>query len=189
MRTHFRLQLQNAALLVIDMQKYFVDKASRAYVPSADTLTQKIKKLIDTFDKNNRPIIFTRHIDVEGSLMEKWWQENIKEDDPMSEIAHDLEANRGEVVIKHQYDAFLDTNLEMILDNKGVEQVVICGVLTNLCCETTARSAFMRGFEVYFTVDGTATYKKEMHKATLLNLSYGFAIPVTVSEVIKLLRL
>jgi bifunctional isochorismate lyase/aryl carrier protein len=187
MRNLFKLEPQKTALLVIDMQKYFVDKSSHAYVPSINKLMPKIKKLIDVFNKNVRPIIFTRHIDTEESMMRRWWQDNIKEDDPMSEIAHDLEANRGEVIIKHQYDAFLDTNLEKILEDKGIEQVVICGVLTNLCCETTARSAFMRGFEVYFVTDGTATYKQKMHDASLLNLSYGFAILLTVDTVIKLL--
>jgi bifunctional isochorismate lyase/aryl carrier protein len=181
----FKLEPQKAALLIIDMQKYFVDKESSAYVPSADTLVPKINKLIDVFSKHRRPIIFTRHIDTEESMMRRWWQDNIEEHDPMSEIISDFDTNHGMVLVKHQYDAFFDTELENYLRKKNVQQVVICGVLTNLCCETTARSAFMRRFEVYFVTDGTATYKKEMHEATLLNLSYGFAVPVTVDEVIK----
>ncbi|MGB9641195.1 MAG: isochorismatase family protein, partial [Anaerolineales bacterium] len=44
-----------------------------------------------------------------------------------------------------------------------------------LCCETTARSAFIRGFEPFFLVDGTATYNSYFHQATLLNLNHGFA--------------
>jgi len=63
--------------------------------------------------------------------------------------------------------------------------VVICGVMTHLCCETTARSAFMRGFEVFFTVDGTATYTEAFHRASLLNLSHGFAVPVLVENILE----
>jgi len=48
----------------------------------------------------------------------------------------------------------------------------------------TARSAFMRGFEVFFTIDGTATYNEGFHQATLLNLAHGFAKPVLVSELL-----
>jgi isochorismate hydrolase len=57
--------------------------------------------------------------------------------------------------------------------------------MTHLCCETTARSAFMRGFEVFFTIDGTATYNEEHHWAALLNLAHGFATPVLVDEVVS----
>jgi bifunctional isochorismate lyase / aryl carrier protein len=59
--------------------------------------------------------------------------------------------------------------------------------MTHLCCETTARSAFTHGFEVFFTIDGTATYNERFHIATLLNLSHGFALAVLVEEVIEML--
>lgn len=190
MKKGFLISKDKVALLVIDMQKYFCDRSSVSCVPKSDITINKIKNLINVFNENNRPIIFTRHIDSDdkNNMMLKWWRENIKEEDPMSGIIEDFDTGRGEVIVKHQYDAFLNTRLEKILKDKGVQQVVICGVLTNLCCETTARSAFMKGFEVYFTTDATATYKKEMHEATLLNLSYGFAIVVTVDNVIKALK-
>ena len=185
MRDSFKLNIQTAALLVIDMQKYFCDDDGGAYVPGADILKANIKKLIDMFVKVNQPIIFTRHIDEPGSLMEKWWSENLKADDPQSAITNAFDTNRGEVLVKHQYDAFLNTDLESRLKKKEIKQVIVCGVLTNLCCESTARSAFMRGFEVYFVSDATATYKKEMYEGTLVNLAYGFAILVRTDKVIS----
>jgi nicotinamidase-related amidase len=167
------------------MQRHFCDAEGRAYVPGANTLIKQIKKLIEVFAEHRRPIIFTRHIDEEGSLLARWWQDTIKEDEPMSEIIDELDVKQGMILVKHQYDAFLNTDLEKILKEKGVGQVVICGVLTNFCCETTARSAFMRGFEVYFSTDGTRTYSKKMHEATSLNLSYGFAMLLTVTDVLS----
>ena len=59
--------------------------------------------------------------------------------------------------------------------------------MTNLCCETTARDAFMRGFRVYFLLDGTATCTEEYHLATLKNLAYGFAYIVTCEEMLAFL--
>ena len=47
--------------------------------------------------------------------------------------------------------------------------------MTNLCCETTARDAFVQDFKVFFLTDGTATASAEMHRASLTNLAYGFA--------------
>lgn len=187
MKNSFVFRKDNAALLIIDMQKFFRDKESDAQVPGMNLLVPKIKELINLFSENNRPIIFTRHIDSdqEDNLMLRWWKEQIREDDPLSQIVDDFDTSGREVIVKHQYDAFLYTDLEKILKKKGIRQLVICGVLTNICCETTARSAFMRGFEVYFATDATATYKKDMHEAALLNLSYGFAILMTCAEIIK----
>ncbi len=188
MRTPFRLQPEKAALLVIDMQRHFCDARGKATVPRAGLLIKKIKELIDAFVQLQRPIIFTRHIDEEGSLLTRWWQDNLEEDDPMSEITDEFDVKKTMILVKHQYDAFLNTDLEKILREKGIGQVVICGVLTNLCCETTARSAFVRGFEVYFVIDGTRTYSKKMHDATSLNLSYGFATLLTVKDVLTSFR-
>jgi bifunctional isochorismate lyase/aryl carrier protein len=186
----FRIDPSSIALLVIDMQRHFCDRDSSFFVPRSDILAEKLKNLIDSFRACDRPVIFTRHIDSddEKNLMLRWWSEKIKEDDPMSEVVGVLDATKGTTIIKHQYDGFLNTDLEKILRSKGVRQVVICGVLTNLCCETTARSAFMRGFEVYFVEDGTATFSKEMHEAALLNLSYGFAILTKIDDVMKALE-
>jgi len=68
------------------------------------------------------------------------------------------------------YDAFHDTNLCELLSCAGVSTVLIGGVLTNLCCETTARSAFVRDFNVLFLTDGTAARHSYMHDATLINI-------------------
>lgn len=190
MRKNFKIDSNEIALLVIDMQRHFCDKASSFFVPGSDALGVRLKALVDVFSINKLPVIFTRHIDSdeEGNLMLRWWSEKIKEEDPMSEIIGVLEPSRGTTIVKHQYDGFLNTGLQEILKKAGVHQVVVCGVLTNLCCETTARSAFMRGFEVYFLKDGTATFSKEMHEAALLNLSYGFAIVTTIKDVIRTVR-
>jgi len=65
--------------------------------------------------------------------------------------------------------------LEERLVEMGVEEVIVAGVMTNLCCETTAREAFVRGFRVFFSADATATSSVDLHDATLNNLAYGFA--------------
>jgi len=190
MRENFKIQKDKVALLIIDMQRHFCDPKSSFFVPGSDALAEKLKILVDSFSRNSLPIIFTRHIDSEeeDNLMLRWWSEQIRKEDPMSEVMGILEPGKGTTVIKHQYDGFLNTDLQEILHTKGVRQVVICGVLTNLCCETTARSAFMRGFEVFFVKDGTATFKQAMHEASLLNLSYGFAVLTTIQDVVKALN-
>ena len=179
-----------SALLILDMQKYFLEDSSHAYVPSAQAIIPGIGELIKEYTMRSLPVILTRHLNSirNARLMARWWKDLIHEENPLSEIIKELRASNGIVLKKSQYDAFYDTSLEDILKRKGVKQVVICGVMTHLCCETTARSAFMRGFEVFFTVDGTATYNENFHLATLLNLSHGFATPMLVNELLLSLR-
>lgn len=176
---HF--QMDRAALLVLDMQDYFLDESSHAFIPSASAIVPNIWSLITSFHEAMLPVIFTRHIDDGSGMMPRWWRDTIRIDSPSSAITA-FDSSRGTLVQKTQYDAFYNTELESILRGREVEQVVITGVMTHLCCETTARSAFVRGFEVFFCIDGTATYTEEVHLASLLNLSHGFAIPVLCSE-------
>jgi isochorismate hydrolase len=60
--------------------------------------------------------------------------------------------------------------------------------MTNLCCETTARDAFMKDYRVFFLIDGTATRRSELHLATLKNLGFGFAYLLTCDELIQKLK-
>jgi bifunctional isochorismate lyase/aryl carrier protein len=179
------LKTGHAALLILDMQRFFLDEISHAHIPSASAIVQKVKNLMNVFLKNKLPVILTRHLNTEkdANLMGKWWKDLITEENPLSEIIPELEYSNAIVIKKTQYDAFYRTPLENLLKKKEITQIVITGVMTHICCETTSRSAFVRGFEVFFTIDGTATYDKDFHRATLLNLSHGFAVPVLCEEI------
>jgi len=174
-----------SALLVLDMQIYFFDSDSHAFIPSAAAITPEIRALIETYKQNNLPVIFTRHINTpdNAGMMAKWWRDLILADNPHSEIIPELDTAKAIVIVKSQYDAFYGTALKEMLDSNQVEQLVICGVMTHLCCESTARAAFTRGYEVFFTIDGTATYNEEHQRATLLNLSHGFATLVLAKDI------
>jgi len=176
---------ERAALLVLDMQEYFLHEGSHAFIPSAPAILPNLQRLISDFNAHNRPVIFTRHVntDEDAHMMSRWWRDLIRADSPDSAISASLDISKGIVIQKAQYDAFYNTPLEETLRGRGVEQVIVTGVMTHLCCETTARSAFVRGFEVFFCADGTATYTKELHRSTLLNLSHGVAIPTVCAEI------
>jgi len=175
-----------AALLILDMQDYFLKETSRAFVPAAAAIVPGIKRLIGAFARRRRPVFLTRHIntDENAKLMARWWRQVIRRDDPLSRISEELDVSAGTIVEKSQYDAFYETSFENVLKQNRVTQLVIAGVMTNLCCETTARSAFVRGFDVFFLVDGTAAYNEHYHMATLTNLSFGVAEVMSVSEIL-----
>jgi bifunctional isochorismate lyase/aryl carrier protein len=180
-------QPEKAALLVLDMQRYFLDFDSHAFVPSAPATIPGINKLINAFVKAERPVVATRQINTfeNAGMMSKWWRGLISSQSAHNQYIQALSIENTIQLEKTQYDAFLHTSLEETLHARQIEQVVITGVMTHLCCETTARSAFMRGFEIFFTVDGTATYNEELHRASLLTLSHGFAVPVLIEELVQ----
>ncbi len=176
----------HAALLVLDMQNYFLQESSHAFIPSAPAILPNIQALVNVFASHMRPIVFTRHANTKenAGMMAIWWKDLIRSGSAESKIIAALDASNGAVLSKTQYDAFFDTLLEDMLRAEHISQVVVTGVMTNLCCETTARSAFGRGFDVLFTIDGTATYSEAFHRATLLNLAHGFTLPVPVKEIL-----
>lgn len=183
--SNIRLDTGRMALLVLDLQDYFLTEDSHAYIPAAPAIIPGVQMLIEAFKMLGRPIVFTRHVNTsaDAGMMSVWWNDLIQPESPLSQISASLDTIGCHVIEKHQYDAFHGTDLESYL--LGVEQVVITGVMTHLCCETTARAAFMHGFRVLFAVDGTATYSIDFHRASLRNLSHGFAVPMLVDEILE----
>jgi nicotinamidase-related amidase len=178
---------QTIALLVIDMQQYFCDPSSHAYFTDATKILPSIQRLITSFRQHTRPVLFTRYAllrtEPPGS-MGRWWRDILYDDNPLSALIDAFHPLPQEPVIrKTQYSAFFETKLDQILQKNQVTTVVITGVLTHLCCETTARDAFMRNYDVFFVTDATASDTKTLHTASLKTLSDGFATLTTTDEV------
>jgi ureidoacrylate peracid hydrolase len=88
------------------------------------------------------------------------------------------------VVTKHRYDAFHGTDLDLILRSKGVRTVVLTGVSTHVCVETTARTAFVRDYYTVVVADGCAAYSVQEHEASLKVIDRFFA-EVAVMDAIR----
>ena len=66
-----------------------------------------------------------------------------------------------------------------------VEDIVISGIMTNICCESTARDAYYRDYRVFFPADATGSINEDMHVASLLNLAFGFAHITTTGDIAR----
>ena len=100
---------------------------------------------------------------------------------------HMLQPREGKLeykIVKHKYDAFFETDLDAILRYCQVDTVIITGTATNACCESTARSAFMRDYQVVFPSDLNATFDEAMHQATLKNIDLLFGRVVSSDELL-----
>ena len=87
------------------------------------------------------------------------------------------------IVLKHRYSGFVDTNLELILRSRGIKTLVVTGVATNVCVESTARDAYMRDYYVVLVDDCSATYDPAKHAATLANIADHFGVVVRSDEI------
>ena len=92
------------------------------------------------------------------------------------QIVKELAPAPGEIVIKkRRFSAFYQTDLEIILRNirgtiRPVDTIIICGTVSNICCESTARDAFFRDYKVVFGTDICSANTPEAHAATLSNM-------------------
>lgn len=177
------------ALVVCDMQNYFYDEDSHAFVPSIKHIVVPLKKTVEIFLVNRLPVIFTRHIDSDDTSMSVWWRDRIADDRRAGLIADfDNYLDQSYTIQKDTYDSFFRTPLEEILNKNSSRSLFVCGVMTHLCCETTVRSAFVRGYDVALIADCTATYNFEFHRSSLLNISHGFGYLPLHKEVLECLK-
>jgi len=179
------LKPHQAALLVIDLQNYF----SRIIQP----VLGNILRVIQSCRQKGIPILFTQHghthPESDGGELIGWWGEVIVSGTKDWRLIPEIKVEPEDIVLqKKHYSAFLETDLNSTLQSKGIKDLIISGVMTNLCCETTARDAFMRNYRVFFLIDGTATGRNDHHLATLKNLGYGFAYLMTCEELIEKLK-
>lgn len=212
------VDLATTALLIIDMQEYFINPQSPfsrlierrvsglgEYFQerSKATVEPNLKRLLDFFRSSKQRVIFTTVASEspDGSdwapafkRMNAEAQEQIGEPalpaktDPWARIVEALEPTADEVVInKTTYGAFASTGLDATLRNLGIETLVLGGVVTNRCVETTMRDATDRGYRMILVDDGTATFSQDMQDASTLSLQGAYGFVRQTDEVLSLL--
>lgn len=192
-RHHMELKKDKSALLVIDMQKFFLNPKSPTFTCGGLAVLPNVKQLVEAFRKAHRPIIYTRHVHhpdgIDAGIMGWWWEGMCVEGSPESEVHGEIiPLSHEKVILKHRYSSFYNTDLETILRCAKIEDLVISGIMTNMCCESTARDAYYRDYRVFFLADGTGSVNEEMHTASLLNLAFGFAFITTTQTVLQQLQ-
>jgi nicotinamidase-related amidase len=187
-RPHLRIDPTRCALLVIDMLRYFADPRGRCFLPASRAASGRIALLLEAWRRRGALVVFTRHAhegEHDLGMLGRFFSDHIRMGQPEAEIVAPLAPRDDEPVVrKTTYDAFLDTPLAGILSARRVEQLLITGVLTQMCCETTARSAFCRGYEVYVAADGTASSSEERHAHSLVSMADCVAVVMSTREIL-----
>ena len=177
-----------SALLVLDVQGFFCDPASHAYLPAVGRVLPSIRALAGAMERAGSPVLYTRHAldtDDASGRMGDWWGDIVREGTPAAALCGELGSPAGARVLrKTRYDAFAGTDLDRRLRDAGVTTVVLAGVMTHLCVETTARTAFALGYHVVVAADATASADEELHVGALRSLAHGFARVRTADDIV-----
>jgi nicotinamidase-related amidase len=200
----FDFDLAKTALIIIDMQRDFCEvggfgEALGNDVTPTKSIIPTVKKVLDAAREKKMFIVHTREghradlSDVPSAKKRRF--QSIGEKGPMGKIlirgeyGHDivdeLKPNPGEVVLdKPGKGAFYQTDLQLILENKGIESLIFCGVTTHVCVHTTIREANDRGFECLMLEDGTAAFDPRDQEAAIrmINQQGGIFGWTTTSE-------
>jgi nicotinamidase-related amidase len=174
------------ALVIVDMQNDFVKEGGTLVVPDAEATLPKLQDLLDLARRSGMKVIFTQDTHAEGDPEWEIWPEHVREGSWGWEIVGELTPREDELVIrKVRYDAFYGTHLDHYLRVWGVDTLVICGTVANICVHYTAASAALRWFEVVVPRDATSALDPFDLEASLRQTSFLFAGKITESKSIK----
>ncbi|KXG78633.1 cysteine hydrolase family protein [Thermotalea metallivorans] len=186
----FKLIPEKTALLIIDVQWDFW-KFKLPQVPPP-TLLPNLKRLIQFCRSKNMKIVYIKHIS--HNRKSNFFQEGTEGAEIMEEIRPLPEDH---IVIKHTPGAFFNSGLDDYLRKHTIENLVITGMQTDHCCDTTTREAHALGYRNYFITDCTATFdmigengerisREEIQRIETAILSNGFATCLTMEALMAL---
>ncbi|MFT3714593.1 MAG: isochorismatase family protein [Gordonia sp. (in: high G+C Gram-positive bacteria)] len=179
-----------AALLIHDMQNYFVD----AYEPGAEplaTVIPNIAALRDAADRAGMPVVYTaqpprQHPSRRGLLTERWGT-GIGDDDE-ARIIDDLATRPNDVEItKWRYSAFARTDLRSLLAHDGRDQLIITGIYAHIGVMLTAADAFMQDVQAFLVTDAVADFNAPFHGAAVDYVSTTCGVPLATADALAAL--
>jgi ureidoacrylate peracid hydrolase len=187
-----------AALIVVDVQNDFVSPEGSAGkrgddVGAAMAMIPNLTGLIDQARKVGLTIVYIRTTHSDWTDTASW----IYRTSQKSGLSTCREGTWGaefydgiaplpseRVVIKHRYSAFINTDLNTVLKARGIQSILVCGVATKDCVETTARDGYMYDYYVTMIDDCSAAYDAKLHMSTLENIRRHFGLVASSHQII-----
>lgn len=190
------ISAENSALVVVDMQRAFVDEGAPKECVGAREFVPKINELTATCRRLKIPVIYlksNRRADQSDAGLSKDIYPRYENDEMLplegkkgAEFCSDLNITAEDYIVpKIRYSALIpgSSSLEPLLRGLGRDSFIICGVATDVCVESTVRDAMMLGFKTFVVGDLTATHNEERRKRSLEVLDKHFAKVLTFDEV------
>lgn len=191
------------ALVVVDVQKGFTsadgELARRGWdYEQGQSVVPNCGRLIDRFHETDATVTFTRLVrradekdapsnvfDIYPKAYDDYGTAICRRGTRDAEFSDGIDVAAGDYQVeKAHQDAFHGTPLDLNLRTEGIDTLVVCGLTSNVCVESTIRGAHERGYNVVMVEDATAAHRDEMHEATLRNVEYMFGVTATTDEVL-----
>ena len=194
-RVNWRVDPVRAALLVHDMQGYFVRafELERDGQPLPDAQINiaiaNIRRLLDAAHAANIPVYYTaqppRQNPADRRLLTDFWGDGLQ-DDESAQILDELAPTEADTVLtKWRYSAFERSPLEEQLKDLGRDQLIIGGIYAHIGCLTTALEAFMRDIQPFMVADALADFTEKEHRMACEYASGRCARVLNTAEVLE----
>lgn len=190
---------KDTALIVVDMQRAFFDEKDSLGRAGLDVSPLRAAipgtvRLVEMARKAGVPVIFTKYVYMPGMVdfgSHRGAKADARKDNQSLgygmdevEIIAELGARPDEVVIeKSRPSAFYGTRLEPVLTAQGIRNLVVCGVTTNICVESTVRDAGQRDYGTFVVSDAVAEFTPERNHYALFGMGWMFATVVETKDV------
>ncbi len=192
-RASWALEPSRTALLIHDMQTYFLQAFDRASSPLGPAL-DNVKALRAACTAIDVPVIFSAQPGEqdrgERGLLWDLWGPGIVASPHLQGLVPELAPASNDVMVpKRRYSAFHGTRLSEVLRERGRDQLLICGVYAHIGCLATATDGFMLGVQPFVVADATADFSREDHVVALRQVARTCGIVSTTREVLSVLHL
>lgn len=192
---------EETALVVVDMQNTFCHPHGAfarlgADVSPLTAVVPAVAALVAAARAAGVPVVFVKHVlrpDYRdggiifnelkrplrgaGAIVGGTWE---------AELVDELSVEQVDVVVeKRRFSAFFGTDLDIVLRSRGIASLVVCGVTTNICVESTARDAAQRDYRTFVVADATAEIDPAKHDHALTTLGYAFCRIVAGADVVQ----
>lgn len=181
--------MERACLLVVDLQRIFVDPTSPAYASEWSDRAPNVARLVSAFTAMSLPVLRTRHVhgpDDKAGTMAYFFDRLLVRDDPLSEMDPSIVAGT-EVIEKAVFSAMTSTKVVEAVQSAG-GRVVIVGVHTHRCVLATAVDCARFNFMPVVVADACSAPSEDLHSSALQVLASGHAFVATTDEVINAIR-
>jgi nicotinamidase-related amidase len=184
----FYVDPARTALVVIDMQNDFVKSGGSLLVPDAEATVPAIRGLLARARAGGMHVVYSQDTHRPGDPEWDIWPEHCREGSWGWEIIAELEPGSADTVLrKLRYDAFYGTPLDFLLRLWGVDTLVICGTVANICVHYTAASAALRRYRVVIARDAVSALEPFDLEASLRQTAFVFAGALTTADGVRVL--
>lgn len=182
----WQLEPKRAALLIHDMQNYFVN----AFTPDASPITPAtahIAQLAKACRAIGIPVFYTAQNGNQDrrdrGLQADLWGPGMTSAPEHQSIVPELQPEASDfVLVKHRYSAFQRSNLETMMRARGRDQLIVTGIYAHIGCMMTAAEAFQRDIEAFFIADALADFSRDQHDLAINWVAGRCGIPLTTQQ-------